>query len=226
MLISDQRIPERPSLETHADVLQKRPELAIGIALAVALWSSIESRLEAIFLLCTRDEEALGVLQTKKGWDARSKFFYQTILDQQGQAAATEVRAILRTVAVPAKKRNEVAHGIWSICNELPNDLILLAPDDQVEMMRQAIAAEAAGQSEMRLDPAHMHATARVVTRGHLQTLYRELSEALSLIHSFMLEKMPHVVHVFGRENIPRAKDHPSVAARIADAARAIKGGA
>src|SRR3546814_7905098 len=98
MLISDQRIPPRLPLEIHVDVLQQRPDLAIGIALAIAGWASIESRLDAIFLFRTRDETALDAFRAKRGWDAREKFFYRSIRDSQGMAAATELRAILREI--------------------------------------------------------------------------------------------------------------------------------
>src|SRR3546814_9111258 len=114
MLISDQRIPPRLPLEIHVDVLQQRPDLAIGIALAIAGWASIESLLDAIFLFRTRDETALDAFRAKRGWDSREKFFYRSIRDSQGMAAATELHAILRVVAAPAKKRHELAHGTWS----------------------------------------------------------------------------------------------------------------
>lgn len=215
MLISDQRVPNKPSLEIGADVLLKRPVLAMGLSLAIASWANIEARIEAIFLLCARDEKALAHFQQLRGWDARAKCLYRTIRDAQGEEAGREIRAILRAVAAPAKKRHEVAHGIWAICSELPDDLILLGSGDFLDMARQAIAAEGNGLSEMRFDPAFMHDTARVVSREHLETLYRELGESVGIIHAFMIEKLPQVVHVFGRENVLPAKAHPSVASRL-----------
>lgn len=215
MLISDQRIPEKPALEIGADVLQKRPDLAMGLSLSIAMWANIEARLDAIFLLCTRDETSLAAFQEKRGWDARAKCLHRTIRDTQGEEAGDEIRAILRAVAAPAKKRHEVAHGIWGICAELPDDLILMDSGDFLEMARQSIRAEAEGLDEMRYNPASMHETARVVSLSHLQELYRELGEAVSVIHAFMIEKMPQVVHVFGRDKILPAKSHPSVASRL-----------
>ncbi|MGB3317836.1 MAG: hypothetical protein WA978_04095 [Sphingopyxis granuli] len=217
MLISDQRIPEKPSLEIGADVLQRRPDLAMGLSLSIALWANIEARLDSIFLLCTRDESGLASFQMKRGWDARAKFLHRTIRDTQGEDAGKEIRAILRAVAGPAKKRHEVAHGIWGICAELPHDLILIDNSDFLDMARQAIRAESANVTEMRFDPTLMHETARVVSISHLECLYRELSEAVSIIHAFMIEKMPRVVHVFGRDKILPAKCHPLVASRLFD---------
>lgn len=73
------------------------------------------------------------------------------------------------------------------------------------------------GLEEMRFNLALMHEAARVVSLSHLEQLYRELGEAVSIIHAFMIEKMPPVVHVFGRDKILPAKSHPSVASRLPD---------
>ena len=220
MHISDKRIPPRLPLEIHVDVLQQRPDLAIGIALAIAGWASIESRLDAIFLFRTRDEAALDAFRAKRGWDAREEYFYRSIRDSQGMAAATELRAILRVVAAPAKKRHEIAHGTWAISAELPDDLILLGGNHLLDMAQQAISAEMAGAQDLRIAPSTFRETARVVSRAHLQTLYDEMSEAQGLLHSYMIEKMPDIVHVHGRDKVRTARSHPAVAAKIAATTR------
>lgn len=220
MHISDQRIPPRLPLEIHVDVLQQRPDLAIGIALAIAGWASIESRLDAIFLFSTRDEAALDAFRAKLGWDAREKFFYRSIRDSQGIAAAKELRAILRVVAAPAKKRHELAHGTWAISAELPDDLILLGRNYLLNMAQQAIYAEMAGAQELRIDPSTFREAARVVSRSHLQNLYNELSEAQGILHSYMIEKMPDIVNVHGRDNMRPASSHPAVGRKIATITR------
>ncbi|MGB7411926.1 MAG: hypothetical protein WA910_12330 [Sphingopyxis granuli] len=97
-----------------------------------------------------------------------------------------------------------------------PNDLVLLGSNFFLEAARQAIVAEAKGEGEMRLDPVKAEHSARVISVGHLQTLYEELSLSLGILHSFMIEKMPPVIHVYGRDHVPTARDHPDVAARIA----------
>lgn len=216
MHISDQRIPPKLPLEIHVDVLQQRPDLAIGISLAIAGWASIESRLDAIFLFRTRDEAALAAFRAERGWDAREKFFYRSIRDSQGRVAATELRAILRVVAAPAKKRHEIAHGTWAISTELPDDLILLGGNYLLDLAKQAISAERTGAPKLRVAPSTFEESARVVSRAHLQCLYDEMSEAEGILHSYMLEKMPHIVHVHDRDKVPTARSHPKVAAKIA----------
>lgn len=216
MFISDERLPPRLPLEIHADVLQQRPDIAMGVGLAIALWADIEARLDAVFLFCTRDDELLAAFQAKRGWDAKAKCFFRAVAKHQGRAAAIEVRAILRTVALPAKKRHELAHGTWALSTELPNDLVLFGDNFLLEAARQAVAAEAKCEGEMRFDPVNVEHFARVISVGHLQTLYEELSHSLSILHSFMIEKMPPVIYVNGRDQVPTARSHPDVAARIA----------
>ena len=225
MRISDQLIPNKPALEIHAEVLLQRPNLAMGIALAIAGWANIEARLEALFLFCTRDETDLLAFRDCRGWDARTKLFYRSVLNRQGQEAATEVRAILRTVEAPAKKRHEIAHGIWAICRELPNDLILLDGSYFLETARQAVSAEAADLEEMRFDSAQMQESSRVVSISHLEALHKEMNQAVTIINAFMIEKMPPVVHVAGRDQVLPARTHPSVAARISASKTSKSGG-
>lgn len=218
MYISDRRLPERPSLEIHPDVLLQRPVLASYFGPIVATWADIEGRLEAIFLLCTADSTALAELEKIKGWDARSKFFVNHVRTHQADTVAIEIRAILKTVAQPARKRHEVAHGIWAICKELPQDLVIASPAIYTVTAGQAIRAEAKGSARFLIDKYATFDQARVVTEQHLDALLNELRQARSLLHTFMIEKMPAIVKVHQREALPRAVDHPDVAARIRNA--------
>ncbi len=223
MHISDQRLPDQPSLEIHPDVVLQRPHLAAFFGLIVATWADIEGRLDAIFLLCANDRGALAEMQTIKGWDARSKFFIRHLKSQQGDALAIEVRAILRYVALPANKRHDIAHGIWAVCKELPDDLVVANSDIYTGAMEEALRAEAEGGPKLVLNKDRMLDTARVVSAEHLSQLLAELREARSLMHNFMIQKMPAVVHVHNREALPRAADHPDIAERIRNAEAGIK---
>ncbi len=223
MHISDQRLPENPSLEIHPDVLLQRPHLAAFFGPIVATWADIEGRLEAVFLLSTNDEAALASLRAIKGWDARAKFFVDHVRAHQGDQVAIELRAILRHSAKPAAKRHDVAHGIWALCKELPDDLVIASPAIYTGAMQQALRAQAEGTAKLLIDKTAMLESARVVTQAHLQLLLNELGEARSLLHTFMIEKTPTIVHVNQREALPRAADHPEVAARIRNAEAGIK---
>ncbi len=143
MHISDQRLPDEPSLDIHPDVLLERPNLGMFFGLIVATWADIEGRLDAIFLLCANDRAALTEMQAIKGWDKRSKFFIGHVKSQQGDALAIEVRAILRHVALPANKRHDIAHGIWAICKELPDGLVVANSEIYTGAVEEALRAEA-----------------------------------------------------------------------------------
>lgn len=223
MHISDQRLPDRPSLEIHPNVLLQRPHLVMLFGLIIATWADIEGRLEAIFLLCVRDSDALAEFQMIKGWDARSKFFVRNVQARHGDALAIEVRAILRYVALPANKRHDIAHGILAVCKELPNDLVVAGPEIYTGAMGDALRAEAEGISKLIINKERMLDTARVVTAEHLNKLLAELGEARNLLHNFMVEKTPAIVHVHSREALPRAADHPDIAQRIRNAEEGIK---
>lgn len=223
MHISDQRLPDEPSLEIHPDVLLQRPHFAMFFGLIIATWADVEGRLEAIFLLCTRDRAALAEFQKIKGWSARSKFFIQHVQTRQGDALAIEIRAILRYVALPANKRHDLAHGILAVCKELPHDLVVASPEIYTGAMGEALRAEAEGTPKLVLNKDRMLNTARVVTAAHLNQLLSELREARNLLHNFMIEKTPAIVHVHSREVLPRAADHPDVADRIRNAEAGIR---
>lgn len=223
MHISDQRLPDRPSLEIHPDVLLQRPHLAMLFGLVIATWADIEGRLEAVFFLCVRDRNALDEFRMLKGWDARSKFFARSVQGRHGDDLAIEVRAILRYVALPAKKRHDIAHGILAICKELPDDLVVASPEIYTGAMEDALRAEAEGAPKLLINKGRMLDTARVVTAEHLNKLLAELGEARMLLHNFMVEKTPAIVHVRNREALPRAADHPDIAERIRNAEKGVK---
>jgi hypothetical protein len=223
MHISDQRLPDNASLEIHPDVLLRRPYIAMLFALIIATWSDIEGRLEAIFILCVRDRTALAELKTIKGWNTRSKFFIRNVQARQGDALAIELRAILRYVALPAKKRHDMAHGILAVCNELPDALVVASPEIYTAASEEALRAEAKGSSEVVVNKECLFDTARVVTAEHLNQLLADLAEARNLMHNFMIEKTPAIVHVHNRDALRRSADHPDIAQRIRNAETGIK---
>lgn len=223
MHISDQLLPEKPALEIHPGVVTLRPDLTAHFGPIIAIWADIEARLDAIFLLYVRSENALAEFQALKGWDRRTKFLDEQIRAHHGEEIAIEVRSILRTVASPAKKRNDIAHGIWAICKELPDDLVIMPSAAYTEMVQQALRAEADGTANLVLKWDKTFKDARVVTINHLSQLLAELGEARGIIHAFMIEKMPEIVQIYQREAVSKAIDHPHVAQRIQNAKASAK---
>lgn len=223
MYISDQRLPDKSSLEIHPDALLKRPLLAAFFGPIVATWADIEGLLDAIFLLCTKDRGALAEMQTIRGWDQRRKHFAHHVKCQQGDALAIEARAILGYVGSPANKRHDIAHGVWAVCHELPDDLVIANSEIYTGPMEQALRAETEGDPKLVISTDRMLNTARVVTAKHLNDLLAELREARAIMHSFMIEKTPTIVHVHKRKSFSRAANHPEIAKRIRNAEAGIK---
>jgi hypothetical protein len=223
MYISDQRLPKKASLVIQPEVLLERPLIAVLVGLVIATWADIEGKLEAIFLLCVRDQTALAEFKKIKGWDARSKFFVQSMQSRQGETLAIEVRAILRYIAKPANKRHDIAHGIFAVCKELPNDLVVASREIYTGAVEEALRAEELGTPYLVLNRETYFATARVVTVAHLEQLLAELDEANTLAHNFMSENFPEIVRVRSSEMPPRVADHPDIAMRIQNAKAGIK---
>lgn len=223
MHISDQRLPNNASVGIDPDVLLQRPRIAVLVGLVIATWADIEGKLEAIFLLCVRDQAALAEFKKIKGWDARSKFFVRSMQSRKGEALAIEVQSMLRYIAKPANKRHDIAHGIFAVCEALPNDLVVASPEIYTRSMEETLRAEKLGTPNLLLNHEAIFATARVVTVAHLEQLLAELREANDLALNFMIENTPKIVHVDSSAMPPRVADHPDIAMRIRNAKAGIK---
>jgi hypothetical protein len=223
MQISDTKLPPKPSVQIHPDVLLERPQFCQGVALAIAIWADIEARLDAIFISTIRDPAAIEDFRQIRGWDKRTKLFVEAVRSVKGDDAAIEAKAVLAVVTVPANMRNEVAHGIWAKCLEVPNDLVLLGSDIYSEASKIALEAHAAGTPNVKINEEKLFKSARLVSIQQLRKAIDALLEARGLVHALMIEAMPETVHVHGRAEIERVADHPEVAARIINAKRSLK---
>jgi hypothetical protein len=96
--------------------------------------------------------------------------------------------------------------------------LVIATPDIYSDAVRQALRAELAGSAKFLIDRGLFTRAARVVTVEHLSALLDEVTEARALLHNFMIEKMPAIVHVHSREALAKARDHPEVAERLRNA--------
>jgi len=223
MQISDKRLPPKPSLQIHPDTLVREPLFCQGVALAIAIWADIEARLDGIFIAMVRDEDRFREFRDAKGWGKRSELFVEAVRSVKGGDVAIEVKAILAEVSVSAKLRNELAHGIWASCKEAPGTLALLGSEMYTEAIVQALEAEAAASPKMLFDERKLLKSARLIELSQLQEAVAVLFAARNLIHTFMIEAMPDIVYVHGRNELGRAKDHPGVTGRVINAKRSLK---
>jgi hypothetical protein len=176
--ISHQRLPENPALEITPEVLLKRPALLPFFGPIIAIWADIEGRLDALFHLMIDDPACLAEFSMLKGWDRRAKCFVQAVRARHGEPSANQVKAILGSVSRPAKKRNDVAHGIWGIEASLPEALIIFSSQLYTASAVEALHAQSHGSPKLVLDKDRLFDSARVVTAEHLDKLIGELRDA------------------------------------------------
>ncbi|MBA4764389.1 MAG: hypothetical protein H2048_02765, partial [Erythrobacter sp.] len=209
MEISNRLLANKPPITIYPGALMERPALLPGIAVCIANWADIEARLDTLFLLTAKNEEALASFMAAKGWGRKEKQFYEWLRDGGDQEFATAVRSILRTVAEPARKRHCLAHGVWGLSERYPDDLVIVPESFYLDTAREALRAETLGSVEFRLDSERLFANARLVGWQELQSLDMELSAARDLIHRFMIEQTPELVKVKGRDELAKAANDP-----------------
>jgi len=223
MEISERLLEGKPAISLFPGAVLERPALVPAIAISVATWADIEARLDALFLLASKNDEAVADFIFSKGWGRKEKQFYRWLRDSGDPEFATAVRAILRTVSEPAAKRNCLAHGVWGLSEAYPDDLIITPEAFYLDAAREMVRAEKLGSAELRINSDSLFGAARLVGIGELQALYDELSAARDLIHRFMIEQTPDIVKVKGRDELARSTEDPKVAARIASAATDLR---
>ncbi|ALR21885.1 hypothetical protein [Sphingobium baderi] len=223
LLISDVKVPKEATVKIQPFVLTQHPNLAVIVALIIASWAETEARLDSIFLALTKDEARLAQFKELKGWDRRVEYMSAALKDTAGERAAATVRAVLNVVSKAAKKRNEVAHGLWAICEGEPSQLALFTSDAYTHATRSAIEAEAVGSARMNSPHEIFFSKARIVNEIHLQKAWEECEESRNLLHSFWTDELPEIVKV--NRHIPAAKaiEHIEVAERIKNAERDIR---
>lgn len=214
MKVSTRPVFNGGTLEIGPQVLGQRRDLAEYIGPIIATWADIEARLDAIYLLMTRDEEGLEEFQSLKGWDRRVQFIESAVEQASGRDRKLVVRAVLKEVASAAQRRHEIAHGIWAVSDAHPDALILLPGNFLIPPLRTAIEAEVRGElrSTHPSDPA---AVGCVVEQSDLQRLIDDLRKAQWLIHRFQIEHMPGTIEICGRDKLEAVEGDVGVAARL-----------
>lgn len=75
MEISNRLLENKPPITIYPGALLERPALLPAIALCIAIWGDIEARLDSIFLLIAKNEEALAGFMEAKGWGGKRSSF-------------------------------------------------------------------------------------------------------------------------------------------------------
>jgi len=167
--------------------------LSPRIASVFARWSALEKQLDQVFTLVSEaDEDARAEYDKVKGWDRRIDMVDDLAKVNLDVAKQDIVKAVLRLVKAPAKKRDELAHQVWAIAEGFEDRLVLLSSDNQHAMAEYAVAAKKAGTTKISVENKSIYESSRLVSAADLDTLREELQlgqqRLTDLIHGYLYE--------------------------------------
>lgn len=119
--------PVKISLALNFDDLRQRPDLAIMISEVLTLWSAAEDELAIIFSCSLHSEPAVAaaVLGCTANLGTRLAMIHTALKLGINEALAAQFRKELEPkIKSAARRRAKVAHAIWTIHADYPEDLI------------------------------------------------------------------------------------------------------
>lgn len=113
-------------------IITQRPELALQVLSIITTWSRTEAHLGRIMAACLQLDSAIAMSMYASLSSAEAR---RAVLEAAVRQVATESQVFLFQVLMRAlkpirKRRNELAHGLWKISDDLPDALIWESPDD------------------------------------------------------------------------------------------------
>lgn len=122
----------RPNCEIDISTgaINRRPDFAFPILRVIAFWSSIDGSLAMILSRMLKTDIATGtaMYEALSGGEAKR----QVLLAAADQALAEWANVLLRAVLSASKasrnQRNDFAHHIWAVAEELPDAILLMNP--------------------------------------------------------------------------------------------------
>lgn len=118
----NQRITVTPA------ALTLRPYLAVDLANIVSHWARLEQSLSMIFTILLAGEmpDAFASYHEVFEINFRHKLLMAVARRQNvPQSILSEMRFIHELVTSAARTKNELTYGIWAVCDDLPNSLLL-----------------------------------------------------------------------------------------------------
>lgn len=109
---------------------EQRPELCAQIVQTIADWARLDAVVGTVFsrLMGAESEKGAaiyGALISVNSQDAALDALAQMMLNQDGLDIFLAIKSISKS---PRDQRNQMAHGIWGYCDELPDAILLLPP--------------------------------------------------------------------------------------------------
>jgi hypothetical protein len=168
------------------DLMSSRPKVAIRIAECIAEWANIEATL-AMFLgllLEADGKTALAMYHSLENRAAQLRMLHAAFEARLSVEDYDIFFVLMEAFLRPhMRTRDKLAHWCWGCCVELPNDLLLMEPDEKTSMHFAALHAP------IQFD----HNKIYVVTEKYLAEFLRDLRKAFSYLATFLptAAKMP-----------------------------------
>lgn len=121
-------------MQTGAAVLAHRPELALLVMQIIAAWSHTENALGRFLAACMHAESSAGLKMylSLSGGEARRAVLEAAASTSLDADDLARFRLVMRAIKPMRDRRNEFAHGIWSMSPDLPDALIWRSSDRDV----------------------------------------------------------------------------------------------
>lgn len=141
-----ERLPDGYTVRYIAEAVEKRPARAIRIAAIAAGWALVEEDLALLYgyLLGTGERSAtrrrhtldpvgIQVFEALHALNNRIELLNRLAKWRSPIVEKTAVQELSKEVRRVSLLRNRVVHGLWGICDEYPDDLILHGTLDDSE---------------------------------------------------------------------------------------------
>jgi len=166
------------NVRSHARCVEERPECAELIGSIAAEWSNLElifAHYFAFFLFGFRDEQvqkndggeriAVDVVESTPSFQAKRTLLLNVAYARFGEddAGCKKLKHELERLDSLHRQRNNVIHGRWSLCDDLPNALVwrgrisshkflVYEPSDFQELLEKIMKAEEAVNVHLRTE--------------------------------------------------------------------------
>ena len=131
------RVRSNARVYDSPDAIERRPELARLLGLAIGTWAEIEVRLILILtaVLKTSAAAAVAMVQISKSSRMQMNLINAAGINSLVDPELELFEAIMRIAGRLVDKRNLLAHDIWGHCDELPDALLRIETAAAIKVM-------------------------------------------------------------------------------------------
>lgn len=140
------RVHPNPEVQIRASAISSNPQWAADVMRVIAHWAHIEGDLAAIMgkLLKTDVKLTTAMYQAVVNSDAK-RTMVATAVKSAGLREWQVVLfdAVQKATKASREQRNDFAHGVWGVCKQVPNAVLLMRPRVIIERNARSLARNA-----------------------------------------------------------------------------------